>query len=129
MLSRRASLLGVGVDGIEMTPLLGVRQKRRRERVARHLEHLVEGEAQRLRGANVVVTDVATEVRGIVGVDGERKPVSKHLGEVVLPKLGKDPKLHVGERAHGERYLLRDETLDEALVFRALHSMIDTLHL
>src|SRR4029453_5880655 len=48
--------------------------------------------------------------------------------EVVLPELGEDAQLHVGERADRQRHLLRDEPLDETVVFGAPHAVIDAAY-
>ncbi len=43
----------------------------------------------------------------------------------MLLQGGKDPELHIGERAHGERDLLRRQPRHEAVVLQAPHAVID----
>ena len=73
-----------------------------------------------------VVGDVAAEVRGVVGVDGDAEARARSMREQGGPRACRTPaSFTFDERADGERDLLGHQPVDQRGVLDAAHAVID----
>src|ERR1039458_4505138 len=104
---------------------LGVAQEGGPERVPGQLEELGVVDAEVALDEPVVVVDVAAEVGGVVGVDGDEQARIDHLGEGVIRHATDRPQAHVGERADGQRDPLGAQARHQGRVLQATVPVID----
>ena len=121
-------LVGPGVQGVEVGLAFVVVEEGREERAAGDLAHLVALEAEGGGRRDVVVTDVAAEVRGIVRVDGDDQAAVEHLSDRVVGQVVEDAELHVRQWADRERNLLVDQPVHQRLVLHAPDPVVDAPH-
>ena len=97
------------------------------EGVTGQLAELVCVQAQVGVDGLVVVVDVAAEVGGVVGVDGDEQAGVEQGGEGVLVQGGDGFEAHVGQGAHGEGGLGGGQVLDQVGVVQAADAVVDAL--
>ena len=74
-----------------------------------------------------VLGHVATEVRRVIGVDRHLHATLKHVEDVVLRHVIEHAEFGVRQRANGQRDLLVDDPLHQALVFDGSYAVVDAL--
>ena len=78
---------------------------------------------------DVVVVDVATEIGGIVGIDGDREALVEHGLQGVVGHFVDAGKFDVGDRAHRENHTRIDQPLGEFSIVEHGIAVIDTINL
>ncbi len=74
---------------------------------------------------DVVLADVAAEVRGVVRVDADDQAPLEHPADRVVGEVVEHAELHVRERADGQRHLLRHQPVDQRVVLHAPDAVVD----
>src|ERR1700730_9247796 len=89
------------------------RHEARVEAVARNAEQVFLGQVEGSGASDVIVAEIATEIRWIIAVYRHLDAGAIKCGKAVLGQRREDAQLDVGERADGKRYLMLDEIGDQ----------------
>ena len=85
------------------------------------MSHLLGGEIE----GQVVIDDVSSKVRRIIGVDRRPDAACQELAQIVLAHRREDAQFHIRQRADSQRDAARDQLRNERWILEAADAVID----